>query len=50
MGIVEKVDTGIYRLAPEARFQTRIQREDEDDDAPGSGAPRAWTRAGQRST
>ena len=35
MGIVEKVDTGIYRLAPEARFQTRTPREDEDDDAPG---------------
>ena len=35
MGIVEKVGTGIYRLAPEVRFQTRIPREDEDDDAPG---------------
>ena len=35
MGIVEKADTGIYRLAREARFQTRTPKEDEDDAAPG---------------
>ena len=46
MGIVEKADTGIYRLAREARFQTRTPKEDEDDAARGSGAPRVDSRAG----